>query len=117
MVTSVDIKVYFWNGLLVFYHLKNGPSISVSPDHFIQKKIFFYIFLCVYNGLGISVWFFNGPIFGCPVPAEIDHSKTGLVGFSDGHCKLLYLGKWIAPLSKSRVEKKYFYTVLRHKVL
>jgi hypothetical protein len=34
------------------------------------------------------VRFLNGPIFGCLLPAEIDHSKIKLVRYSDGHCTI-----------------------------
>ena len=34
------------------------------------------------------VRFLNGPDFKCPVPAKIDHSKSGLVRISDPQCSL-----------------------------
>jgi hypothetical protein len=34
----------------------------------------------------LIIWFVNGPVLGRPVPAEIDHSKSGLVRYLDGHC-------------------------------
>jgi hypothetical protein len=33
--------------------------------------------------------FSNGPVLGCPAPAEINHLKTVLVQYSDGDCTVL----------------------------
>jgi hypothetical protein len=35
--------------------------------------------------------FFNALVLGCPFPAKIDHSATGQVWFSDGHCSSFQL--------------------------
>jgi hypothetical protein len=64
-------------------HLKTGPIFHTKLDRVIQKKNIF-INSNVLNGLGLPiiqkpdkfVRFMNGPVFGCPVPAEIDHLNT-----------------------------------------
>ncbi len=40
------------------------------------------------------VQFSNGPVSGCPVPAEIDYSFTGIVWYLDVHCIYQWIDAW-----------------------
>jgi hypothetical protein len=51
-----------------------------------MNKIFFMALFFIKRSrvvLGHDVWVSNGPAFKCPGPAEIDHSKAGMVRLSD----------------------------------
>jgi hypothetical protein len=55
----------FFNGYLILSHLKTGPDFSAKLDHFICKEKI----INVKNRTNLS--FFNGLIFGRPLPFEI----------------------------------------------
>jgi hypothetical protein len=57
-----------------FNHSKTGPVFFLPSLAVVYKRTLFF------------VWFFNGLVLGCPVPATMDHSGTRQVRFLDGHC-------------------------------
>jgi hypothetical protein len=77
-----------WSSLAELW--KTGPNFSASLNRFKNKMFFSF---CKKQSslakLDNFVWFFNGPVFGCPVPAKIDHLKSGLVRYLEVLCKIL----------------------------
>jgi hypothetical protein len=73
MVTAAILFLPFvnWTGLF-----------RAKLDYFTQKKIFYDYLNLKWSRLvdhlktGQICWFSNGPVLGCPVPAEIDHSNS-----------------------------------------
>jgi hypothetical protein len=65
---------------------------SLLLDHFIQKKMFLVcikLFSLVRTIQNPDCSNKRTQVFRCPVPAKIDHSKSGLFWFLEGHCTLL----------------------------